>query len=289
MKPSSSLRDGRPLIALAGSVLALVAIACSTSESTSPGGGSGGGGGCPCDVGNSGIHFTIGCGQSQCVELNGQATGYRCDANGATEDPSVCTSGSSSGGSGSGGSTSGGSSSGGSGSGGSSSGGTGDAAATCTTCEGGQFCGLANKCETPASTVLVVGNYQGGTFEIDVDQHMPNLGIGLVSYDPMTVTIGGAYAADVVAVLHAGYDPGTTVKGAPSAVFADEHLPRVSADAGPTDVIVDDGTSAPGGPTEAQIEQYFEASLGGGTLAFHTCQYAAYSGTILVSKGGSCP
>ena len=78
----------------------------------------------------------------------------------------------------------------------------------------------------------------GPAFTINVDQHLPGLGIGLVSYDPMTVTITGTYASDVVQVVHAGYDPGTTVTGLSGLTLADFHLPKASPDGGPADVIV---------------------------------------------------
>jgi hypothetical protein len=47
---------------------------------------------CPCTVGNAGIGFTIDCGGSECVALNGTETGYRCDSAGTHVDPSVCNS-----------------------------------------------------------------------------------------------------------------------------------------------------------------------------------------------------
>lgn len=285
-------------VTVASSVIALlVAAACSSSPSstsTSPGGsgsggGSGGGGSCPCTVGNAGIHFTIGCGQSECIDLNGQAIGYRCGPSGATEDPSVCAPG------------------------GPDSGAPAfdagpacsakscselalcgnaydncDAAVSCPGCDGGLLCSLGNHCEAPASNLVVIGNYQGGTFTIDVDEHLPNLGIGLVSYDAMQVTITGTYANDVVQVVHAGYEPGTTVTGIPASAFVDLRLPRASPDAGPADVIVDDIPGHAAGPTASEIVAFFQAALGGGTLAFHECQYNAYAGSMLVSQGGTC-
>ncbi len=80
-------------------------VACTSAISTSPGGGQGTGS-CPCTVGNAGIHETIGCGESACLDLNGTVTGYRCESDGTHEDPTVCENGGSSSGSG-GGSSSG--------------------------------------------------------------------------------------------------------------------------------------------------------------------------------------
>lgn len=301
--------------------LLCVAAACSVSSSA---GGGGGASGCPCVVGNSGIHFTIGCGQSQCVALNGQAIGYRCTSSGTTQDPSVCTAPDVADSSA-------------------------DATAkpdasspdaieaidagpcghactppetcggggianfcgctpkscaelqlcgqavddcgkpvTCAGCASGLFCAPDSRCHTPATNLIVIGNYQGGTFAINVDKHLPNLGIGLVSYDSMNVTIGGPYASDVVGVAHAGYQPGTTVSGVAPGVLADALLPKASPGAGPADLIVDDIPASPMPPTKAEIVAYFQQVLGGGALAFHQCQYDAYSSTLLVSQGGTC-
>ncbi len=274
--------------------------------------------------------MTIGCGESQCIDLNGQAIGYRCTASGATEDPAVCLADAAHADAPSG---------------------PGDADASgvdtvakpdaapaidagpcghpcappetcggggiagfcgctpktcadlqlcgtavddcgkplaCPDCASGSFCAADSHCHTPATSLIVIGNYQGGTFAINVDKHTPNLGIGLVSYQNMTVTIGGAYASDVVAVAHAGYQPGTTVSGVAPGLFSDALLPKASASAGPADVIVDDIPASPVPPTKAEIVAYFQKVLGGGALAFHQCQYDAYTSTLLVSQGGSC-
>jgi hypothetical protein len=278
--------------ALAVAVLTTVLLACSSTASSpggsgsGSGGGSGGGGGCPCTVGNSGIHYSLACGQSACITLNGTATGYDCGPSGAVVNQTLCTNPAPV------------------------EAGPGCAAqsssqldlcgaatdncgdpVTCPGCSGALFCRADSHCATPAANVIVIGNYQGGTFTINVDQHLPGLGIGLVSYDPMTVTITGTYASDVVQVVHAGYDPGTTVTGLSGVTLADFHLPKASPDGGPADVIVDDiggpGTTDAG---EAQVAQYFVTTMGGaGTVVFHQCQYDAYSGTLAVSAGGSCP
>ncbi len=299
------------------------ATACSTASLA---GGGGSGGGCPCEVGNSGIHFTIGCGESQCITLDGQALGYRCSSNGATQDPSVCTAPDvaepaadtaskpdassvdtdapeafdggpcghpctppqTCGGGGIAGFY----------------GYTPKSCAelqlcgqatddcgkpvTCADCASGLVCAPDNRCRTPATNLIVIGNYQGGTFAINVDKHLPNLGIGLVSYQSMNVTIGGAFANDVVAVAHAGYQAGTTVSGVAPGVFTDALLPKAGPGVGPADIIVDDIPASAMPPTKAEIISYLQDVMGDGAPAFHQCQYAAYSGTLLVSQGGTC-
>ena len=291
----SHLGAGARVTGGAFALLLLVASACTTSISTSPGGtggggsGSSGGGSCPCTVGNSGIHFTLGCGQSSCIQLNGQAIGYRCGQNGATEDPSICSGGGPD--SGTPGFDAGPSCVPGSCSELSLCGNATDncgAPITCPGCQGGLLCSVGNHCVTPATNLIVIGNYQGGAFTIIVDQHLPNLGIGLVSYDAMQVSIAGSNAGDVVQVLHAGYEPGSTVSGIPQGMFADQLLPRASPDAGPGDLIVSDIPNSPTMPTKVEIVAYFQNAMGGGTLDFHQCQYAAYTGAVDVMQPGTC-
>ena len=78
------------VFAVSGILLALGACGGVSVDIPTSGSGSGGGT-CPCTVGNSGLSFTIGCGESNCLSLNGTETGYVCGANGAlTENPSVC-------------------------------------------------------------------------------------------------------------------------------------------------------------------------------------------------------
>jgi hypothetical protein len=312
-------RSASPWAMLLAGLMALplpLAAACSTGVSTSltslatlpDGAPEPGGGSCPCVVGNSGLQFTIGCGDRQCLSLNGQAKGYHCTTQGAVDDPTICTNPPPSnvdagpcghpcvapetcGG-----------------------GGVANfcgctpkscaelgnvcgavdngckANVTCPGCEGGLFCNAASRCAVPASHVIVIGNYQGGTFAINVDQDLPNIGIGLVSYEAMHVTISGAHAANVVAVVHAGYSAGTTVSGVSPDKFVDVQGPQASPDGGLADDIIDDiGNVVPGmHPTSAEIADYFVRRMGGGALAFHECQYGAYSSTVLVSGGGSC-
>lgn len=274
----------RSLAGLLSSLAACALLSCGTSTNSSNGSGS-----CPCTVGNSGIHVTIGCGQSTCVTLNGTVTGYYCGANGAVEDPAACTPGQDS-------STQ-----------------QDDSATSCEPktcgelsacgeaddacggtiscpgCDSGTYCSAANHCLQTATSFLVYGNYQGGTFTIDIDKHVPNLAIGLVSYQPMNVTVSGAYVGDVVAVYHAGYAPGTTVTGVDPLLFADARLPPATVDAGFADssILCEISASGPGCNPAWQVEAFFASTLGG-TLLYNQCQYDAYSGTLSVSDGGQC-
>ncbi len=264
------------------------------------------GGSCPCIVGNSGIHVTLGCGESSCVYLNGTATGYRCGSNGATVDPSVCATSQDTADTGSDASL------------GIDSGvdtsaipdtgpactpstcvelaacGTPDngcgAKLSCPACTGGAYCSFADHCLQKAASFVIYGNYGGGSFTINVDKHVPGLAIGLVSYQPMTVTVGGPFASDVVAVFHSGYEPGTTVAGISPTLVSDQRMAPATVPAGLGNNTIDCEISAtgPGCNPASQVQAFFAATVGGSFL-YNQCQYAAFTGVFNVSAGGSCP
>jgi hypothetical protein len=76
--------------------IAVIVLAIACAGATFAMGACGGGvvtaveGSCPCAVSNSGLPFTLGCGESRCVVVNGTATGYTCLPDGLTADPSIC-------------------------------------------------------------------------------------------------------------------------------------------------------------------------------------------------------
>lgn len=291
-----------------------LAAACSTSIEPGGGGSSlgdgglgGQGGSCPCEVGNDGIRFTIGCGQSQCITLNGQTSGVRCTEQGAVDDPSACTDPpppppdvdagpcgractppETCGGGGvenfcgctptscedlnACGSTRNDC----------------NVQVDCPACSGGSFCSEGGKCLAPARHVMVVGNREGGSFAINVDRDLPGLAIALVSREPMHVTIAGAYASQVVGVVHAGYAPGSSVDGVPATLFSDLIMPSVDPDGG-FGTTISDGSPSAANPSNAEIAAYFLRYFGGeAQLLSHQCQREAYTSTLLVSAPGTC-
>lgn len=62
---------------------------------------------------------------------------------------------------------------------------------------------------TNNGNVAIFSNYDGGYLTIDVNQNIPNLKIGIASYEPVAVTFTGAFAANVTEVIYAGYQPAT--------------------------------------------------------------------------------
>src|SRR6188508_1187334 len=57
----------------------------------------------------------------------------------------------------------------------------------------------------PNGNVIIYSNYDGGYLNINVDQHIPNLKIGITTYEDCEINISGTYASDVTEVIYAGY------------------------------------------------------------------------------------
>lgn len=149
--------------------------------------------------------------------------------------------------------------------------------------------------------LILVTNYDGGPLDIVVDEDIPDLKIGLSSYEPMTVTISGPYAGNVTEVWYAGFNssannnhcaviPTTTISAPAGAAVTIETYPPVTlADpAGRTNMIYAYQCSATpsSGNTPAQIVHYFASQMGA-VLRWHRTQYGCYF-TVNVSAGGNC-
>lgn len=298
----------RSRAALGTVLLAALALGCSISSNSTTPQDDVSGGSCPCTVGNSGLHFALGCGQSECLALNGSATGYRCGPHGATIDPAVCEPGFDAG-----------------------SAESSDVAqppacvpkscsdqgvvcgtiddtcghsVVCPACAPSQYCSAADQCLTTAQNVVIYGSLSGGTFGIDVDQDVPGLAIGLIANSPMNVTFSGPYVGDIVAVYFATNNSGFgetgatlpagqggTFTGIAPSLVTQVRLPAAAVDAGIANDRLD--CEAPSGQPAgicnppAQVEAFFTSALGG-KLLFNNCQMGPFTGTLSLSAGGSC-
>jgi hypothetical protein len=161
----------------------------------------------------------------------------------------------------------------------------------CGVCASPNHCGPLNLCGR-ADNVIIYSNYDGGTFTINVDNDIPNLAIGIVSYRNPVVTIAGAYAGNVVAVAWAGAGTAsaTSITGVVPAIVTAESMPRAPSP-GPSAIICgyvgDPGYSTSGCNTRDQIRSFFLNKFGG-QLLFQNCQYAEYTGVLYTSAGGTC-
>lgn len=65
--------------------------------------------------------------------------------------------------------------------------------------------GHAQLCNTNGN-VVIFSNYDGGTLNINVDVNIPNLKIGIVSYEAVEINLSGTYVSNVVEVNYSGYN-----------------------------------------------------------------------------------
>lgn len=160
-------------------------------------------------------------------------------------------------------------------------------------------------CDTTGN-LIIFSNYDGGDLQIDVDVNIPNLRIGVCSYEFSRVTISGTYASNVIAVGYAGINSNnnncniatpytSSFSGQPASATADIQVqPAVSYTNvnGATTMIgaynCDTATDQGGLNTPDQVVHYFLQTLGG-TFRFQRVQYGCWSGSPrAVSTGGNC-
>ncbi len=147
----------------------------------------------------------------------------------------------------------------------------------------------------PAGNLIIYSNYDGGDFTINIDENIPDIRIGLCSYEDLHVTITGAYAANVTQVLYAGYndDLTTSVTGVDAGLVEILVYPPVTLfDEDGNDYMVCayecDTAYIPGGcNTVDQATDYFITELGG-SIRYGYFQYGIFSGSYDMTEGGNC-
>jgi PKD repeat protein len=159
-----------------------------------------------------------------------------------------------------------------------------------------QFC-------NSSGNVIVYANYEGGLLTINVDEDIPNLKIGVCSYEACSIVITGAFASNVSEVLYAGIGSDNdhcllgileSTISAPAGVQTDVLLapPSVLTDANGNSSIIcgySCGTEYQGGcNTAQQIVAYFLSQFGG-TLYYYYTQYGCWpAGSLAIGPGGNC-
>ncbi len=174
-----------------------------------------------------------------------------------------------------------------------------------------------NICDVNGNMVLY-SNYEGGILNINVDQNIPNLKIGICSYEATEVNFSGPFVGNITEVIYAGFNgqnntncgsniattaingvaPGIVTiysgsSGSPAiANYLGEALgpglpPLVNCMVGADGNC--SGSNVGGGNSSPQIVQFFLAEFGFGTTLFsHTTNYSCFSGTYSISNGGNC-
>lgn len=157
----------------------------------------------------------------------------------------------------------------------------------------------------PSGNLVIFTNYDGGDMTINVDVNVPNLKIGICSYEAVRVNIVGTFSANVTQVIYAGYNNSpntnctpnvstTSISGVSSGIVSINFAPPAGYNNpnGYGSVICGyscNTTSSQGGcNTSDQISNYFMQQTGG-TLRFQFLQYGCWANTTkTISGGGNC-
>ncbi|MBK8846039.1 MAG: hypothetical protein IPO27_05455 [Bacteroidetes bacterium] len=158
-------------------------------------------------------------------------------------------------------------------------------------------------CDTTGN-VIIYSNYDGGQININVDVNIPNLKIGVVSYEPVTISLGGPFVNNITAVHFAGYytttnkhcnntPTQTNIVGAPQGTDTIVFYPPspIQTQNGWPNILCNydcDTINNQGGcNTPDQVVAYF-MQVFGGTMRYHFTQYGCWQGVNNVSSGGNC-
>jgi hypothetical protein len=157
---------------------------------------------------------------------------------------------------------------------------------------------------SPQGNVVLFSNYDGGPLTINVDQNIPDLFIGVVSYEFCKITVTGPFAGNVTQLVYAGFNGDndhcnvgqpltTTLNGVPAALTSIQFAPAATFPnnngygsmicAYDCDVASDQG----GCNTADQVAHYFLYTYGG-ILRSHRTQYGCWQGVQNLSAGGNC-
>lgn len=161
--------------------------------------------------------------------------------------------------------------------------------------------------------VVIYSNYDGGTLTINCDQNIPNLKIGICTYEPVIVNINGPFVGNITEVLYAGFNSNqnnnncglgnftTSISGvnpalvqiltAPPLEYSPTHQngqaftsSLMVGVSGQCDTIYYAG----GGNTPDEVVAYFLNAFNG-NLRFHHTQYNCWLTEIYdLSDGGTC-
>lgn len=157
----------------------------------------------------------------------------------------------------------------------------------------------------PSGNLVIFTNYDGGELNINVDANIPNLKIGICSYEAVKVNIAGTFSANVTQVIYAGFNNSpntnctpnvstTAITGVPAGIVSINFAPPVgySNSNGYGSMICGyscNTTSSQGGCNTADQIAYYFTQQTGGTMRFQVLQYGCWAGTTkTISGGGNC-
>ncbi|OWY23335.1 hypothetical protein C7N43_07130 [Sphingobacteriales bacterium UPWRP_1] len=162
---------------------------------------------------------------------------------------------------------------------------------------------------SPSGNLIVFSNYDGGVLNLNIDADIPDLRIGICTYEPVQVNITGAFTGNITQVMYAGFNSTqnnnncgignfpTSISGVPPADYSILTIPAVTLNnpngynfgiicAYSCNTAVEQG----GCNTIDQVLDFFDNNLGGSLYALHV-QYCCWlnSNTYSIAAlAGSC-
>lgn len=153
--------------------------------------------------------------------------------------------------------------------------------------------------------LMIFSNYDGGVLNIDIDVAIPNLKIGICAYEGTTINVTGTHAINVTAIAYVGFNgnnahcgsvintsivapfsPGSTNT---ITLYPPATLSNPNGNGSMICATTCSNTTYQGGcNTVDQVEAYFASRFPGSVLYAHHVQYGCWSGTRLLSAGGTC-
>lgn len=157
----------------------------------------------------------------------------------------------------------------------------------------------------PAGNLMIFSNYDGGILNINIDVNIPNLKIGVVTYEAVEINLSGTYLNNLTEIRYAGYNSNNNHCGPTIATTVINNLPggatsnivlyppaTLSNPNGNNSIICayscDNSSNQGGCNTVDQVEDYFLTYFAGSNLYAHHTQYNCWSGTMSLSAGGNC-
>ena len=168
----------------------------------------------------------------------------------------------------------------------------------------------------PTGNLIIYSNYDGGILTINVNQNIPNLKVGICTYEPIQVNFTGPFVGNITQVIYAGFNSNqnnnncglgnftTSITGVPNGIVTINppvtpplvgYTPAHGNGSGPwgggmlgVAGLCDTTINAGGGNTPDEVVYYF-LNATSGTLLYHQTQYACWvNETLNVSAGGNC-
>lgn len=147
-----------------------------------------------------------------------------------------------------------------------------------------------------AGNIILYSNYDGGNIQINIDEDVPDIKIGICSYESVDIIITGDYIDNVSEVVYAGYDDdGTTsISGVDPGIVDINVIPEATLtdpDGYPYIICAYecDTDYVPGGcNTVDQLTDYF-LDYFTGIFRFSFLQYGVWTeDEYSISEGGNC-